>query len=100
MERIRLRGQGEPSFYGGENGDLFLTIKLKSTDRFQLEGSDLVTVINVMPWDAALGGESAVYTIDGRIMVKIPEGIHTDNKIRVAVKDMDRTGKRAILYKG
>ncbi|NLP13204.1 MAG: DnaJ domain-containing protein [Clostridium sp.] len=98
-ERIRLRGQGEPGFYGGENGDLFLTIKVKSTDRFWLEGNNLVTAINVMPWDAALGGELAVDTIDGRIMVKLPKGIQTDNKIRVVGKGyIDRTGRRGDLY--
>ena len=43
--------------------------------------------------------ESTVDTVDGRIVVKIPKGIQTDNRIRVAEKGyIDRTGRRGDLY--
>jgi curved DNA-binding protein len=98
-ERVRLKGQGEMGSHGGQNGDLFLTLRIKTDGRFGLEGKDLVMTINVMPWDAALGGEMAVNTIDGRILVKIPAGMQADNKIRISGKGYaDRSGGRGDLY--
>lgn len=98
-EKIRLQGQGEPGANGGRNGDLYLIVNIKSDGRFLLEGNDLITNMDIMPWDAALGGEATVDTLDGKIRVKIPEGIQTDSKIRVAGKGyIDRNGRRGDLY--
>ena len=98
-ERVRLKGQGDAGFNGGKNGDLFLTIKIKPSERFKLEWNDLIMTVNIMPWDAALGGKITVDAIDSKILVKIPAGIQADNKIRVSGKGyVDRTGKRGDLY--
>lgn len=98
-EKIRLQGQGEPGVNGGQNGDLYLSVKFKDGSRFTLEGNDLAMTLDVFPWDAALGGEMPVDTIDGRILVKIPAGIQTDSKIRVPGKGyVDRNGRRGHLY--
>lgn len=98
-EKIRLHGQGEPGVNGGKNGDLFLVVKLKSSDKFTMEGNNLITIIDIMPWDAALGCEMAVETIDGKILIKVPAGIQTDSKIRAAGKGYtDRNGIRGDLY--
>ncbi|NLJ40142.1 MAG: J domain-containing protein [Clostridiales bacterium] len=98
-ERIRLRGQGEPGLNGGPNGDLYLIIEMKTDGKFALDGLDLTMSLDIMPWDAALGGEKEVETIDGRVLVRIPKGIQTDNKIRLAGKGYtDRGGRRGDLY--
>jgi len=98
-EKIRLKGQGEPGTNGGSNGDLYLTVKFKKGGKFEIDGKDLTTTLDVMPWDAALGGEKTVDTLEGRILIKIPPGIQTDNKIRVAGKGyIDRNGSRGDLY--
>jgi len=98
-EKIRLRGQGSSGSNGGKNGDLFLAVKVRSSDKFTIEGNNLTTALDIMPWDAALGSELAVETIDGKILVKVPTGIQTDSKIRVAAKGyVDREGIRGDLY--
>lgn len=98
-EKIRLKGQGKPGVNGGENGDLFLVVKIRPTDSFTIEGNDLVTTLDIMPWDAALGSEVPVDTIDGKILVKVPSGVQTDTKVRVAGKGyIDRSGRRGDLY--
>ena len=98
-EKIRLKGQGEPGTNGGSNGDLYLTVKFKKGGKFDVEGMDLVTTLDVLPWDAALGGEKPVETLDGKILIKIPPGIQTDSKIRVAGKGyIDRSGLRGDLF--
>ena len=98
-EKIRLKGQGHPGTGGGKSGDLHLIVRFAKSGRYTLEGTDLLTTVDVFPWDAALGGKVPVPTLDGRIMVKIPEGIQTDSKIRVAGKGYPaRNAKRGDLY--
>jgi len=98
-EKIRLKGQGHPGSQGGKSGDLHLIVRFKPSSRFTMEGNDLEMTQDIYPWDAALGGKVAVSAIDERIMVKVPAGIQTENKIRVAGKGyIDRDGKRGDLY--
>lgn len=97
-ERIRLQGKGEDG-PNGNNGDLYLKLKLKQGDRFILEGNDLVMTVNMLPWDAALGTDITVEAIDGKSEVLVPAGRQTDSRIRVVGKGyIDRTGKRGDLF--
>ncbi|HHY25986.1 MAG TPA: J domain-containing protein [Desulfitobacterium dehalogenans] len=98
-EKIRLKGQGEQGVNGGENGDLYLTLRFHPHSHYSLEGINLTTIVDILPWDAALGSEVTVKTLDSTIKVRIPSGIQTDNKIRVAGKGyIDRNGTRGDLY--
>lgn len=98
-EKIKLAGQGEAGIGGGRNGDLIIKINLMEDKKFKMEGLDLETTLELLPWDAGLGCEVTVDTIDGKILVTTPAGIQTDGKIRVSGKgyrDMD--GKRGDFY--
>jgi curved DNA-binding protein len=76
-----------------------MTVKLVPSARFTPEGNDLVTVADVYPWDAALGTKHTVDTLDGRIAVKIPAGVQSGSRIRVAGKGYPvRSGKRGDLF--
>lgn len=98
-ETIRLKGQGHAGAAGGKTGDLRLTVRLVPSARYTPEGNDLVTTADVYPWDAALGAKHNVETLDGMIAVKIPSGVQSGSKIRVAGKGYPvRSGKRGDLY--
>lgn len=98
-EKIRLKGQGEQGVNGGENGDLYLTIHFQPHRNYVQEGINLTTTVDVLPWDAALGSEATVKTLDSTIKVRIPSGIQTDSRIRAAGKGyIDRNGARGDLY--
>lgn len=98
-ETIRLKDQGYAGAGGGKAGDLHMKVRIVPSERFTLEGNDLITNADVYPWDAALAGKVSVETFDGRIMVKIPEGVQTDSKIRVAGKGYpSRSGKQGDLF--
>jgi curved DNA-binding protein len=97
-EKIKLSGQGNKGINSGENGNLYLKVKFKES-RFKLEGKDLVCTIRLLPWQAALGHEFEFRTLDGKIKVKIPSNIQTDNRIRIHNKGyIDKYGKRGDLY--
>jgi len=98
-EKIKLSGQGGPGINGGRNGDLYLRIELAQNEPFELNGLNIESPIALYPWEAALGAEKPFQTLDGRIFVKVPAGIQTDNKIRVAGKGyIDRNGNRGDLF--
>jgi curved DNA-binding protein len=82
-QRIRLGGQGQPGMGGGPAGDLYLKIEIEPDPRFRVEGSDLHTAVPVAPWEAALGGDAEVQTLDGNVRVKIPPGSSSGRKIRL-----------------
>lgn len=98
-ETIRLKGQGYAGSGGGKAGDLHMKVHIIPSERFTLEGGNLVTNADVYPWDAALSGKVPVETLDGRIMISIPEGVQTDSRIRITGKGYpSRSGKQGDLY--
>lgn len=97
-EKIRLSGLGEKGVNGGKNGDLLIKVNFLKDDKFKINGLDLETMLDLLPWDAALGSEVFVDTIDGKIMVKTPAGIQTGSRIRIAGKGYkDVNGRRGNL---
>lgn len=98
-EKIKLAGQGGPGIGGGPNGDMYLRVEFRKDPVFELNGINLEARLPLYPWEAAIGTEKPFDTIDGRISVRIPAGIQTDNKIRVAGKGYrDKSGARGDLF--
>jgi curved DNA-binding protein len=91
-QKIRLAGQGQPGFDGGQSGDLLLKVEILPDARFRIEGADLHTTVAVTPWEAALGGEAEVETPTGKLRVKIPAGTSSGRKIRLRGRGLTRAG--------
>ncbi len=85
-QKIRLSGRGGPGAGSGTAGDLYLKIELEADPRFRLEGLDLYADLTVSPWEAALGAEASVQTLDGSVKVRVPPGSSTGRKIRLRGK--------------
>jgi curved DNA-binding protein len=77
---------------GGPAGDLYLKIEVESDPRFRVEGSDLHTAVPVAPWEAALGGDAEVQTLDGTVRVKIPAGSSSGRRIRLRGRGLPQSG--------
>jgi len=87
--RIRLAGEGEAGVRGGPPGDLYIFLSIGVHPFFQRDGADLHCRVPVSLVTAALGGEFEVPTIDGgKTRVKIPEGMQTGQRFRLAGKGM------------
>lgn len=98
-QKIRLAGQGGPGSGGGPPGDLYLTVSLRVDSSLRLEGSDVHTTIAVAPWEAALGGQADVETLDGPVTVRIPKGSSSGRKIRLRGRGFPRSsGGSGDLY--
>ena len=98
-QRIRLAGQGGKGAAGGQDGDLYLRVDVNPHGQLRLEGADLYTTLPVTPWEAALGGEAEVQTLDGSVRVKVPAGSSSGRRIRLPGKGYYRKGaSRGDLY--
>jgi curved DNA-binding protein len=98
-ERIRLKGQGAPGVAGGENGDLYLTIRLAPHPLYEVEGHDLVIQVPLAPWELALGSKVAVPTLTGRINLTVRPDSQAGQRLRVKGNGlMNKQGQRGDLY--
>src|SRR6266436_2652280 len=82
-QRIRLRGQGAAGTRGGKSGDLFLRVRLARHPDFTVEGSDLIHEVKIEPWQAVLGAELVVPTLEGKVRLKIPPGTQGGQRFRL-----------------
>jgi curved DNA-binding protein len=100
-QRIRLAGQGETGVRGGKKGDLFLRVRLAKHPDFNVEGSDLIHEVKIAPWQAALGTELRVPTLEGTARLKIPPGTQGGQRFRLRERGLPGiSGKRGDLYVG
>jgi len=98
-QRIRLGGQGEAGAHGGAAGDLYLNVRLAPHPDFQVDGADLKYELDVPPWQAVLGGEVAVPTMEGSAKLKLPAGSQPGARFRLKGQGMPKTGGgRGDLY--
>jgi curved DNA-binding protein len=98
-QRIRLRGQGEAGMRGGKSGDLFLRVRLARHPDFTVEGSDLIHELKIQPWQAVLGTELVVPTLEGNVRLKIPPGTQGGQRFRLRERGLPTaSGKRGDLY--
>jgi curved DNA-binding protein len=98
-QRLRVAGRGETGSAGGKAGDLFLRVKLQRHPDFQVEGTDLVCELDVAPWDAVLGAELAVPTLDGEVSIRVPAGSQNGQRLRLRGRGLPvRGGVRGDLH--
>jgi len=90
--RLRLKGKGGAGTNGGPAGDLYLQIVLEPHALFRPRGHDLEIEVPVAPWEAALGAQVEVPTLDGRVTMKIPAGSKGGQKLRLSGKGLPRPG--------
>lgn len=89
-KRIRVPGQGEPGLGGAPPGDLFLRVRHAAHPEFHTEGHDLFHDLEIAPWEAVLGAEVEVPTLDGPIRLRIPPGCENGQQLRVRGRGLPR----------
>jgi len=85
-ETIRAQGEGEAGVRGTPPGDLYIHIRVKSDPRFERDGFDVYSNLDVAFSDAALGTTKPVETLDGELEVKIPSGVQSGEEIRLKAR--------------
>lgn len=85
-QQIRLAKQGNPSPYGGENGDLYLKVKFSHPSHLRVEGKDVFQTVDIMPWEAVSGGQITVTTPTGKVNVNVPKNSRSGTNLRLKGK--------------
>lgn len=98
-QRLRLRGQGGKGANGGADGDIYLHIAIAPHPLFRVEGHDLYFDLSLAPWEAALGAEVEVPTIESPVVLTVPAGTQAGRKLRLRGRGLaNGRGGRGDLY--
>jgi curved DNA-binding protein len=87
-QRLRVPGQGEPGEGRGAAGDLYLRVHYAGHPEFRVEHDTLYHDLDLAPWEAALGTNVSVPTLESPVNIKIPPGTQTGQKLRVRGRGM------------
>lgn len=88
--RLRIQEEGEAGPKGGPRGDLYVYIHVKDHPIFDRHGYDIICNLPISFPLAALGGEAEVPTLNGKVMMKIPEGTQSGKIFRLSGKGVRR----------
>lgn len=97
---IRCAGLGEPGINGGPAGDLFLHARLEKHPIFRVRGADLYCELPLAPWEAVLGGEIPVPTLDGSVKIRVPKNASAGTELRIKGRGLptSASGESGDLY--
>src|SRR5690606_19386277 len=83
---IRLARQGSLG------GNLLLEIEYAAHPQFEVDGRNIIHVLQVAPWEAALCATVSVRTLGGRVELKIPAGSEAGRKLRLRGRGLPGAG--------
>ncbi len=100
-DRIRLIAQGEPGVGSGAAGDRFILVKFSPHPQFSIASDHLTMDLDIMPWEAALGGDRKIRTLFGNVVLKIPVGTRNGQQFRLRGKGLPirKGGKQDLVVR-
>jgi molecular chaperone DnaJ len=93
--RLRVPGKGNAGIVGGPPGDLYITIRVEEHVFFKRDGDNIEIKIPLTVSEAGLGAKIEVPTIDGRALLKIPQGTQNGQKFRLREKGIFNARKNS-----
>src|SRR6185436_4480355 len=89
-QRLRIRGKGQSSPFGGPAGDLNLLVHVRPHPFFERRGDDIHIELPITVGEAVRGGEIEVPTIHGPVRARIPKGTQGGQTFRLTGKGVKR----------
>lgn len=87
-KQIRLKGQGQPSAWGGEPGDAWVTVHIAKHPYFRVEGRDLRLDLPVTLYEAVAGAKVNAPTLEGTVEITVPPGSNGGRTLRLRGKGL------------
>ena len=88
---MRMKGQGEPSPFGGPAGDAYVVVAYGKHRDFRVEGTDLRADVNLPLAQAVLGGKVRVPTLGGHVDLSVPAYTNSGRTFRLRGKGLPKT---------
>ncbi|MBP7211525.1 DnaJ domain-containing protein [bacterium] len=82
--KIRIAGEGNRGQYGGNNGNLYLIVKIENDSIFKISGNNVLCSIPITPFEAVLGANISIPSINGKLSMKILPNTHSGQKFRLS----------------
>jgi molecular chaperone DnaJ len=97
--RIRVPAKGHVGRNGGQNGDLYITVKVHAHPMFRREGDDLHIIVPIAIHEAALGAKIDVPALEGTARLRVPPGTQSGQRFRLRERGVVslRDGRRGDL---
>jgi molecular chaperone DnaJ len=93
--RLRVAGKGNAGTQGAPAGDLYITIRVDPHQFFERDGDNIGIKLPITVTEAGLGAKIEVPTIDGRALLKIPQGTKNGQKFRLREKGVYNSRKNS-----
>ncbi|MBR1753299.1 DnaJ domain-containing protein [bacterium] len=94
-KKIKIANQGNRSYNGGANGDLYVLVKVEKDERFIINGLNVESEVAITPFDAVLGSFIEIETISaGTVSMKIPAGTSSSQKLKLRGLGLEKNGEK------
>lgn len=83
-QQIKYQGMGDNSINNSRAGDLIVNILIRNNTEFVRDGTNLILERKIKVWDAILGSNLNITTIDNKTLnISIPPGTQPDTMLRI-----------------
>ncbi len=89
-QTMTVRGEGCAGVNNGPSGDLLLTVSIRPHHILERDGYDVYCTVQLSFWQAALGDEISVFTLDGPQKIKVPAGTQPNDSMTLKGKGISR----------
>jgi molecular chaperone DnaJ len=93
-QRLRVSGAGHAGGAGTPPGDLYVDVQVSEDERFQRDGTDLLSVVSIPATEAMLGTAVTVPTLDGESEIEVAAGTQPGHEEVLRGAGLPRLGGR------
>jgi molecular chaperone DnaJ len=93
-QRLRVTGAGHAGDVGGPPGDLYVEVDVSVDERFQRDGTDLISVVSIPATEAMLGTTVTVPTLEGEKEIELAAGTQPGYEEVLRGAGLPRLGSR------
>lgn len=93
-QRMRISGAGHAGNPGAPPGDLYVEVRVAEDDRFERDGSDLLSAVSIPATEAMLGTTVSVPTLEGEEEIEVEAGTQPGHQYVLKGVGLPRLGSR------